>query len=64
VWLFWFPKAIRDAKVVAFKDLGMEALHAFTVVDMPVIVAVDANGNSIHTSSPNRWRRELAAQLT
>jgi fumarate hydratase, class I len=54
-------KAIRDAKVVAFKDLGMEAIHEFTVVDMPVTVAVDTNGNSIHTSGPNRWRRDMVS---
>ena len=51
-------KAIRESKVVAFEDLGMEAVHEFTVVDMPVTVAVDAQGNSIHTSGPNLWRRE------
>lgn len=51
-------KAIRESKVVAFDDLGMEAIHEFTVVDMPVTVAVDSQGNSIHTSGPDRWRRE------
>ncbi|MGE4611724.1 MAG: fumarate hydratase [Paracoccaceae bacterium] len=51
-------KAIRESKVVAFADLGMEAIHEFTVVDMPVTVAVDAHGNSIHTTGPVRWRRE------
>jgi fumarate hydratase class I len=50
-------KAIRESKVVAFKDLGMEAIHEFTVVDMPVTVAVDTNGNSIHTTGPSQWRR-------
>lgn len=51
-------KAIRESKVVAFEDLGMEAIHEFTVVDMPVTVAVDTQGNSIHTSGPNQWRRD------
>lgn len=51
-------KAIRESKVVAFEDLGMEAIHEFTVVDMPVTVAVDTQGNSIHTSGPNQWHRE------
>ena len=51
-------KAIRESRVVAFEDLGMEAIHEFIVVDMPVTVAVDAEGNSIHTTGPNQWRRE------
>ena len=50
-------KAIRASKVVAFGDLGMEAIHEFTVVDMPVTVAVDTEGNSIHTTGPNRWAK-------
>ena len=57
-------KAIRESKVVAFEDLGMEAIHEFTVVDMPVPVAVDTQGNSIHTTGPNRWRREPAPLLS
>lgn len=52
-------KAIRNAKVLAFADLGMEAIHEFTVVDMPVTVAVDTQGASIHTTGPKRWRRKL-----
>ena len=54
-------KAFRESKVVAFKDLGMEAIHEFTVIEIPVTVAVDTRGNSIHTSGPNRWRRESAS---
>ncbi|MGO1118262.1 fumarate hydratase [Rhodovibrionaceae bacterium A322] len=50
-------KAIREAKVVAFEDLGMEAIHEFTVVDMPVTVAVDSNGTSLHTTGPQAWRK-------
>jgi len=57
-------KAIRESKVVAFEDLGIEAIHEFTVVDMPVTVAVDAKGNSIHTTGPIRWRREPAPLLS
>lgn len=57
-------KAIRESRVVAFEDLGMEAIHEFTVVDMPVTVAVDAQGNSIHTTGPNRWRREPVPLLS
>jgi len=52
-------KAIRNAKVVAFADLGMESIHEFTVVDMPVTVAVNTQGASIHTAGPKRWRRKL-----
>ena len=49
-------KAIRAARVVAFKDLGMEAIHEFDVKDMPVTVAVDTNGNAVHESGPREWR--------
>ena len=54
-------KAIRSAKKLAFEDLGMEAIHEFEVVDMPVMVAVDSTGNSIHTTGPARWRRPAKA---
>jgi fumarate hydratase class I len=50
-------KAIKSARVVAFADLGMEAIHEFIVEDMPVTVAVDASGESIHHTGPSRWRR-------
>lgn len=49
-------KAIRAARVVAFSDLGMEAVHEFEVQDMPVIVAVDARGESVHETGPAKWR--------
>ncbi len=55
-------KAIRAARVVAFEDLGMEAIHEFEVKDMPVTVAVDCNGESAHESGPARWRRKIAEQ--
>lgn len=48
-------KAIRGAKVVAFEDLGMEAIYEFDVVDMPVTVAVDAKGTSVHQTGPKEW---------
>jgi len=54
-------KAIRGARVLAFEDLGMEAIHEFDVVDMPVTVAVDAEGTSLHTLGPAEWRRRIAA---
>lgn len=50
-------QAIRSARVVAFEDLGMEAIHAFEVEAMPVTVAVDARGRSIHREGPHSWRR-------
>jgi fumarate hydratase class I len=50
-------KAIKGSRVVAFPDLGMEAIHEFTVEDMPVMVAVDASGRSVHTLGPAMWRR-------
>ena len=50
-------KAIKSAKVLAFEDLGMEAIHEFIVEDMPVTVAVDATGASVHTLGPAMWRR-------
>jgi len=49
-------KAIRKAQVVAFEDLGMEAIHEFEVEDMPVTVAVDVNGESVHNTGPAEWR--------
>ncbi len=49
-------KAIRAARVIAFADLGMEAVHEFEVEDMPVIVAVDARGESVHETGPAQWR--------
>jgi fumarate hydratase class I len=54
-------KAIRGARVLAFEDLGMEAIHEFDVVDMPVTVAVNAEGISLHTLGPAEWRRRIAA---
>ena len=49
-------KAIRKARVVAFEDLGMEAIYEFVVEDMPVTVAVDSTGESVHTSGPKKWK--------
>ncbi|WP_237477558.1 fumarate hydratase [Lichenibacterium dinghuense] len=50
-------KAIRSARVLAFADLGMEAIHEFVVEDMPVTVAVDSTGDAVHRTGPARWRR-------
>ncbi|HCO58791.1 MAG TPA: fumarate hydratase [Porticoccaceae bacterium] len=49
-------KAIKQARVVAFPELGMEAVYEFDVDDMPVTVAVDSQGNSVHQSGPELWR--------
>ena len=54
-------KAIKDSRVVAFEDLGMEAIYEFTVQDMPVTVAVDAEGTSVHQSGPAEWSQKIAA---
>jgi fumarate hydratase class I len=53
-------KAIKNAKVLAFADLGMEAIYEFDVVDMPVTVAVDTNGISVHNTGPAEWRVKIA----
>ena len=48
-------KAIKASHVVAFEDLGMEAIHEFEVLDMPVTVAVDVNGQAVHQTGPAQW---------
>jgi fumarate hydratase class I len=53
-------KAIRAARVVAFADLGMEAVYEFEVKDMPVTVAVDTNGTSVHQTGPEQWKARIA----
>ena len=52
-------KAIKTAKVVGFADLGMEAIYEFDVVDMPVTVAVDSNGVSVHETGPAEWKVKI-----
>jgi fumarate hydratase, class I len=54
-------KAIKTAKVVGFADLGMEAIYEFEVKDMPVTVAVDANGISVHNTGPKEWQERIAS---
>jgi len=53
-------KAIKSSRVLAFEDLGMEAIYEFDVKDMPVTVAVDAKGTSVHTTGPEEWSRRIA----
>lgn len=55
-------KAIKAARVVAFEDLGMEAIYEFRVEDMPVTVAVTAEGQSVHTLGPAMWRARIAGE--
>ena len=52
-------KAIKKARVVAFEDLGMEAIYEFEVEDMPVTVAVDSSGESVHKSGPAYWSQQI-----
>jgi len=52
-------KAIRKSRVVAFEDLGMEAIYEFVVEDMPVSVAVDVKGNSVHETAPKIWQAKI-----
>jgi fumarate hydratase class I len=56
-------RAIRLSRVLAFPELGMEAIHEFTVEDFPVTVAVAADGRSIHELGPALWRRSLPPAL-
>lgn len=53
-------KAIRQTRLIAFEDLGMEAIREFVVEDMPVTVAVDSSGDSVHESGPKKWRTTFA----
>jgi fumarate hydratase class I len=53
-------KAIKAARVVGFEDLGMEAIYEFEVKDMPVTVAVDSGGVSVHDTGPKEWKARIA----
>ncbi|HVZ61763.1 MAG TPA: fumarate hydratase [Terriglobales bacterium] len=53
-------KAIRKSRVLAFEDLGMEAIYEFEVKDMPVTVAVDSKGTSVHQTGPAEWQQKIA----
>ena len=56
---FLVSQAIKASRVVAFADLGMEAIYEFEVRDMPVTVAVDSRGESVHTTGPARWKEKI-----
>ncbi len=53
-------KAIKSSRVLAFEDMGMEAIYEFTVDDMPVTVAVDASGTSVHQTGPQEWQLKIS----
>jgi fumarate hydratase class I len=53
-------KAIRGSRVLAFEDLGMEAIYEFDVKDMPVTVGVDSQGTSVHHTGPKEWQARIA----
>jgi fumarate hydratase, class I len=52
-------KAIKQATVVGFADLGMEAIYEFDVTDMPVTVAVSSDGTSVHETGPKLWQAKI-----
>ncbi|AEI36936.1 fumarate hydratase [Zymomonas mobilis] len=56
---YLISKAIKVAKILAFEDLGMEAIYEFEVKDMPVTVAVDTKGNNIHKTGPETWHKHI-----
>ena len=56
---FLVSKAVRSARLIAFEDLGMEAIREFVVEDMPVTVAVDSTGESVHETGPREWRSRI-----
>lgn len=57
-------KAITGSKVIAFPELGMEAVHEFEVKDMPVTVAVDVNGSAVHKTGPQEWQKIILQRKT
>jgi fumarate hydratase class I len=57
---YLISQSIRQARVIAFEEMGMEAVYEFDVVDMPVTVAVDSKGDSIHQTGPAEWRNRIA----
>ncbi|WP_067522103.1 fumarate hydratase [Endozoicomonas ascidiicola] len=56
-------KAVKKAEVIAFEDLGMEAIYEFEVEDMPVTVAVDSRGESVHITGPQIWKKKIEEQV-
>ena len=56
-------QAVKKAQVLAFPELGMEAIYEFEVKDMPVTVAVDSRGESVHQTGPQIWKKNIQEQL-
>ena len=56
-------KAIKGSRVLAFEDLGMEAIYEFEVRDMPVTVAVDSQGTSVHQTGPKEWQAKIQSRI-
>jgi fumarate hydratase class I len=56
-------KAIKASRVLAFEDLGMEAIYEFEVADMPVTVAVNSEGVSVHQTGPSEWKARIQSKL-
>jgi fumarate hydratase class I len=57
---YLISKSIKKSTIMAFADLGMEAIYEFEVVDMPVTVAVDSKGTSVHETGPREWKERIA----
>ena len=57
---YLISKAISSAKILAYEELGMEAIYEFEVEDMPVTVAVDSNGTSVHETGPAEWAVKIS----
>jgi fumarate hydratase class I len=60
---YLISRAIRSARVVAFPELGMEAVYGFVVENMPVTVAVDTEGHSVHETGPAEWRKRINLRI-
>jgi fumarate hydratase class I len=56
---YLISKAIKKSRIIAFEDLGMEAIHEFVVEDMPVTVAVSTEGESIHQIAQKQWQKKI-----
>jgi len=57
-------QAIKSSKVLGFPELGMEAIYEFEVKDMPVTVAVDVHGESVHRTGPEIWKNKIKIGFT
>jgi fumarate hydratase class I len=60
---FLVAKAIKKSTLLAFPELGMEAIYEFEVQDMPVTVSVDSKGNSVHIEGPKIWSQKIAERI-